>query len=164
MKPRSPRFMPYLGRPLTAPTKPKRERKHSNIIKQWLDGADIEVYSKTKGRWVPAGEVPRWGADKLFRVKGVPLLWEKEQIAQHEGKAVEARVIGSSFGWHTEPSWEFDSPKMEYRVKPVPVVRDVVVKHGKIGITALWGAANPNVRFTFDPETGLPLSVELLKE
>ena len=41
---------------------------HSDLIKAWADGAEIEIYLEYEDRWYVTN-TPRWNADSLYRIK-----------------------------------------------------------------------------------------------
>lgn len=43
--------------------------KHAELIKAWADGAEIQFYSKTQGRWEKANRNPEWFEDFEYRIK-----------------------------------------------------------------------------------------------
>jgi hypothetical protein len=55
-------------------------------------------------------------------------------------------------------------PDLEWRIKPEPKPPIVVEKHTLLDGYGYMTAGNgePNIRFTFDPDTKLPIKVELI--
>jgi hypothetical protein len=45
-----------------------KPHKHADLIKQWADGAEIEVYIDSSNEWVNA-LTSNWYEDKVYRVK-----------------------------------------------------------------------------------------------
>lgn len=41
---------------------------HAEVIKAWADGAEIETYNKSSGKWVKC-YLPSWFDDEKYRVK-----------------------------------------------------------------------------------------------
>ena len=52
-----------------------KTHKHAELIKQWADGAEIEVHYKSLNKWYVVND-PAWNSDFEFRVKPK---WEKRQ-------------------------------------------------------------------------------------
>jgi hypothetical protein len=46
----------------------KRPRKHSELIKAWADGADVEWYDPGTKKWTPISGPP-WREDAEYRIK-----------------------------------------------------------------------------------------------
>ena len=46
----------------------KKPRKHSELIKAWADGAEIELYEPGTGKWIPIS-TPSWWKDANYRIK-----------------------------------------------------------------------------------------------
>lgn len=47
---------------------PQKPRKHSELIKAWADGAEIEGYEPGTGKWIPIS-TPSWRKDADYRIK-----------------------------------------------------------------------------------------------
>ena len=45
-----------------------KQHKHAELIKQWADGAEIEVHYKSLNKWYAVND-PSWSGDFEFRVK-----------------------------------------------------------------------------------------------
>ena len=46
----------------------QKPRMHSELIKAWADGADIELYYPGTKKWIPIS-VPRWWETSIYRIK-----------------------------------------------------------------------------------------------
>jgi antitoxin (DNA-binding transcriptional repressor) of toxin-antitoxin stability system len=85
-----------------------------------------------------------------------------------DGKEVEMKIrdrwvatlINAPFA--TDVVNPISSPDFEWRIKPQPPI--VVEKHTLLDEYGYMTAGNgePNIRFTFDPDTKLPIKVELI--
>lgn len=51
------------------PEVPQKPRKHSELIKAWADGADIERYDSVTEKWEPISGPPSWWKDVKYRIK-----------------------------------------------------------------------------------------------
>ena len=51
------------------PEVPQKPRKHSEMIKAWADGADIEWYDRGTEKWIPVSGPPSWWKDDKYRIK-----------------------------------------------------------------------------------------------
>lgn len=51
------------------PEVPQKPRKHSELIKAWADGADIEWYDRGTEKWIPVSGPPSWWKDDKYRIK-----------------------------------------------------------------------------------------------
>jgi hypothetical protein len=49
----------------------KTPHKHSELIKAWADGAEIEYRSRIDGNWTTAGS-PQWFDNSEYRIKPEP--------------------------------------------------------------------------------------------
>ena len=101
---------------------PKKPHVHAALIKQWADGAEIEMKYLHNGEyvWVPV-RYPGWSPASVYRVKPpIPHRWQKEIDAFNAGREIEFRMY-DSLAWVTvaNPLWLSDG---EYRIKPEPVV------------------------------------------
>ena len=47
----------------------QRPRMHSELIKAWADGADIEWYDRVTEKWLPVSGPPSWWKDYKYRIK-----------------------------------------------------------------------------------------------
>ena len=47
----------------------KKPRKHSELIKAWADGAEIELYEPGTGKWIHISGTPSWWKDANYRIK-----------------------------------------------------------------------------------------------
>ena len=43
-------------------------RKHAETIKKWADGAEVQIYSLSRGEWVDVA-APYWMDDANYRIK-----------------------------------------------------------------------------------------------
>ena len=62
--------------------------KHHDLIIQWAKGAEIEYYSTTFDRWLPADN-PCWDKDEEYRIKPPVPKTDKERIAELEARVEE---------------------------------------------------------------------------
>ena len=46
-----------------------KPHKHSELIKAWADGAEIEYFSPTAEKWVEVGISPAWSNNFEYRIK-----------------------------------------------------------------------------------------------
>lgn len=51
------------------PEVPQKPRKHSELIKAWADGAEIELYEPGTGKWIHIPGTPSWWKDANYRIK-----------------------------------------------------------------------------------------------
>ena len=49
-----------------------KPHKHSELIKEWADGAEIEYFSPTSEKWVEVGMSPAWSNNFEYRIKPEP--------------------------------------------------------------------------------------------
>lgn len=47
----------------------QKPRMHSELIKAWADGADIEWYDPITEKWIPTSCTPSWRKDFNYRIK-----------------------------------------------------------------------------------------------
>ena len=47
----------------------QKPRKHSELIKAWADGAEIEWYEPGTGKWIHIPGTPSWWKDANYRIK-----------------------------------------------------------------------------------------------
>ena len=47
----------------------QKPRKHSELIKAWADGAEIELYEPGTGKWIHISGTPSWWKDANYRIK-----------------------------------------------------------------------------------------------
>jgi hypothetical protein len=45
-----------------------KPHKHAELIKQWADGAEIELYSTLSDKWCSV-PTPTWGEELTYRIK-----------------------------------------------------------------------------------------------
>ena len=101
------------------------KHKHADLIKQWADGAEIEVKHPVNGSWFDATPLS-WDVDYEYRIKPDP----KPDVV------VYSRIVGKFF-----------------------------IGCGNIEIHQLIlrsDADNPNIKYTFDGETGKLKSAEVI--
>lgn len=128
------------------------KHKHSELIKQWADGAKIEFFNRLTQSWQDADN-PVWSVNDQYRVK--PEAWKEALVkAIKDGKQVE---YNSGYGWEPASllhrcvkddnfevySWyEEDS----YRVKPQPLEawQQALVNAVKEGKVVKWRATTSN--------------------
>lgn len=48
-----------------------KPHKHAKLIKAWADGAKIQWFDATKGKWYPSDN-PLWKEEREYRVKPEP--------------------------------------------------------------------------------------------
>lgn len=65
-----------------------KSHPHKELILQWVDGAQIQVYSSIKKTWVDVDE-PRWKHSGQYRVKPTAALEELEKLRSELEKAEE---------------------------------------------------------------------------
>lgn len=65
----------------------KTPHKHSEVIKAWADGAEIEVYDEYADEWVTSAKypdtTPTFSNDRKYRVKAEPIIEKKFIFAEH---------------------------------------------------------------------------------
>jgi hypothetical protein len=155
-----------------------KPHKHAELIKAWADGAEIEIRTqypdKSWSNW-EVFEEPRWGISYAeYRLKQEIPQWHKDIIqAINEGKEIQVFRNGDWIKSNLEIiSWENPSyfgyyKESEYRIKPEP--KPDVVKYANAWTYGLYGAYEdltrnpPNLKLTFDGETGELKSAEVLK-
>lgn len=49
-----------------------KPRKHAELIKAWADGAEIEYYAPTDGKWTAVVSFPSWSDSTHYRIKPQP--------------------------------------------------------------------------------------------
>ena len=82
-------------------------------------------------------------------------------VAWAEGKEIQVKHEGR---W---TNWDYAIPpyhnEYEYRIKPEP--KPDVVREGMVSLSgiAYWGFPNPNLRLTFDGETGKLKQAEVIE-
>ena len=47
----------------------QKPRMHSELIKAWADGAEIEGYEPGTEKWIPISGTPSWWKDEEYRIK-----------------------------------------------------------------------------------------------
>jgi hypothetical protein len=83
-----------------------------------------------------------------------------------DGKEVEFRFKGDVL-WRkqVDVANPLSNPHLEWRIKPELKPPIVVEEHFQLCGQSNWSFSSediPNIRFTFDPDTGLPIKVELI--
>jgi hypothetical protein len=158
--------------------------KHAELIKAWADGAVIEARFRNCtehafGPW-QRQVVPTWNTDGFaeYRVKPLTHKWQKEMEAYYlQNKDIECRSLllesgrwalwsgRAPSGTFEKPDSGFSNPRLEFRIKPEKVVREVRVQFSGDESTApvvwqpLYGANN--LKLTF--EDGKLVGSEVLK-
>lgn len=156
------------------------KHKHAEIIKAWADGADIETTntsqdSPTFGIWGPVAKIPNWNNPKReFRIKDP---YQELKDADAAGKIIQFKSLDGT-RWlekSVDCEWEklsWSLPVSDYRIKPEPKPDEIwyclvgkgLYPHLSVGSVARpYPAADDNVKFTFDGESGELKSVELIK-
>ena len=113
------------------------KHKHSELIKAWADGAEIEVFSKSSDRW-KLTEVPMWDAYYEYRIKPEPRpQWQQDLIdAAKAGKVVE---FNDGSDWEASclneqlDKYNFAGAKQEcYRIRPEKITRYLWAHKGAV--------------------------------
>ena len=89
--------------------------KHAALIHAWADGAEVESRSNANPGW-DEDSFPSWTTHCEYRIK--PHRWQAEIDAQAAGVEVQGRCIGHVAWWPIEAHIDFDSPELEFRIKP----------------------------------------------
>lgn len=72
-----------------------KKHKHSELIKLWADGAEIEYYSSIINKWLDTHNSPVWDEDTQYRLKLEP--WQQKLVdAIESGKVVDF----NSYDWY----------------------------------------------------------------
>lgn len=69
---------------------PKVKHKHAATIKEWVDGARIEVFSKRYKRWMETKN-PTWAEDTEYRVRRAVIFEEYEVIFDNSSQQIMLR-------------------------------------------------------------------------
>ena len=82
-----------------------------------------------------------------------------------DGKEVEFKGLTTENWMQLNYINPINSPEFEWRIKPEPkppIIEEWYLFHGGNGNFFVNDKFLPNVRFTFDPDTKMPIKVELI--
>lgn len=144
--------------------------KHSEVIKAWADGVQIQYLSTNRKTWCDwnYSTSPSWHPSAEYRIKPVPHKWQKEMDAAKAGKTIQwcgpnevkwndwltAAIVGPD-------AWGLRGYK--FRIKPEIVeVLFTLGEHGCVRhpMLAFEADMKANVRAKF--EDGKLISAEVL--
>ena len=94
-----------------------KPHKHAELIKQWADGAEIQL-KLSNGRWVDwmSSQSPSWLDDEQFRIKPEP---KPDVVMYSRVLSVQKHKDGAYYAWvsnaYTEmPSCKADNLKLTF--------------------------------------------------
>lgn len=134
-----------------------KPHKHSEVIKCWADGAEIQ-YQDGNGDWYDLGiQNPSWSGNS-YRVKH-----KHQALMDAHAQGAKIQYLNAFGRWveSDQPFWDYDT---DYRIKPEPKPNKEFFAEVQEGVTLyfmpLKGSSLANVKFTFDGETNELISVE----
>lgn len=136
----------------------RRPHVHAAVIKAWADGAVIEWRNPqdhhSKWQSLNPYTVVGWYDNNEYRVKPEPHKWQAVMDAYASGKAIQYRDVTEA-KWYDRPqplpAHYWDSPYLEWRIKPEVVVKLVrlVTSSSMVGV-AFQTPGEANLRLTFE--------------
>jgi len=93
----------------------KTPRKHAELIKQWADGAEIELLHSSDG-WIPIDD-PMWTKEYEYRIKPEP----KPYVVKYCEADIE--IIGEM----TLSAWVRDNLKLTFHAETGKLIKSEVI-------------------------------------
>ena len=92
--------------------------KHAAILHAVADGKSVHWGFMSQDRWFSENFHLSMLQDEGYKFRVAPHRWQAEIDAIKAGVAVQGRCIGSVAWWPIEAHIDFDSPELEFRIKP----------------------------------------------